>query len=357
MTALAGKDTELRDLTVALLAGSTHEIGASPLEDEAFRTRCTRYWTQQRVVPAIARRLAPDATLPDPWRVWAGEVLRENALCSLEHFDRLSAISGLLSETAGIESMPLKGVVLSLLLYGDPGFRQCGDIDLLVPETRFDDAVLLLQRNGYTQRNPAHFAPDGRLKPSYRPFRQDAGLVSAPGDHVVEVHLRLCKQPGLLPDRYDEIRRTAVPVVAGGTTFQTPGPEVLLAWLAEHAMFSRWSAMKWLYDLPFVIDLFDDTALESAYQQASRAGFVPLLDAALVLGNRVIGREPPAARGSATRCAWLVDQVWRRLADGSYAVENRRDPLQLVGFRMRLLSGFQARWGMAKVNAQSLLHH
>jgi hypothetical protein len=348
--------TALRELTARMLSASNAELQMLDFDDPALLSSHAQYWRQQRVVPRIARFIASDPAFPDDWKRWAGDTLSSNAVKSLQHLERLCAISQLLADSDGIDSIPIKGVVLSLLLYADPGARQCGDIDLLVPAERFDDAVLLVQRHGYTQRSPAHFTADGRLKPSYRPHRNDAGLLDPSGSFALELHHRLCKYPGLLPDDYDEVRAAAVPVEAGGITFMTPGPEILLAYLAVHAMFSRWGAMKWFLDLPAVVDRFGPDAVEAAYDRARQRGFLPLLDAALTLGNRLVGRDAPVPRGPRKRCAWLVDQVWRRLADGSYAVENRRDPLQLAWFRLHLLEGAAPRARMAKINLQSLVH-
>lgn len=328
-----------------------------PLEAPEFHERCTRYWRQQRVAPLLARIVSREPAFPAEWKRWAGETLGSNAVLSLQHLERTASLVRLLSAEAGIDAMPLKGVTLSLLLYGDPGFRQCGDIDLMVPEHRFDEAVGLLQEShGYQRSIPTWFTADGRLKPSHRRFRNEVGLVSASGDHVLEVHYRMSKQMGLLPERFDQVRAAAIAVEAGGMTLYTPGPEHLLAFLAVHAMFSRWSAMKWLYDLPMVVERFGADAVDHAYHHAGLGGFTPLLDAALTLGARLIGRDPPVCQGSPAQCAELVDAVWRRLGDGSYAVENRRDPIRLALFRMKLLSGFRARAELAAFNLLTLIH-
>jgi hypothetical protein len=54
-------------------------------------------------------------------------------------------------EPRGIPVMPLKGVLLQKLVYGDRAFRPIVDVDLLVPEERFFEAWRLLRANGFTQ--------------------------------------------------------------------------------------------------------------------------------------------------------------------------------------------------------------
>lgn len=60
---------------------------------------------------------------------------------------------------AGIDVMPLKGVLLQLTIYEDPATRPIADLDALVPEARFDEALALLIADGLTpRRTRADFA-------------------------------------------------------------------------------------------------------------------------------------------------------------------------------------------------------
>jgi hypothetical protein len=49
----------------------------------------------------------------------------------------------------GIPVMPLKGVLFQLTLYADPAERRLTDVDVLVPEGRFVDAIDVLVQHGY----------------------------------------------------------------------------------------------------------------------------------------------------------------------------------------------------------------
>src|SRR5262249_10812472 len=60
----------------------------------------------------------------------------------------LAAVLRILDK-AGVPTIPLKGVALSEMLYGDPGLRDCSDIDVLVPRDRAREALRLLRSLGY----------------------------------------------------------------------------------------------------------------------------------------------------------------------------------------------------------------
>ena len=72
----------------------------------------------------------------------------------------------------GIEVMPLKGAVLSVLYYDDPACRPMSDLDLLLPPAQLETATQLLTQLGYREegRNWKHITlvkPDNRQVASY----------------------------------------------------------------------------------------------------------------------------------------------------------------------------------------------
>jgi hypothetical protein len=85
---------------------------------------------------------------------------------------------------AGIRSAPLKGPALSEAIYGDPGRRLSGDIDLLVAPEQLRDAVDVVRGLGYDA--PGDYVEDGGL-----PLLHFA-LVHARGElPPVELHWRI----------------------------------------------------------------------------------------------------------------------------------------------------------------------
>jgi hypothetical protein len=121
----------------------------------------TALMARQLLLPLLGARLreaAPQA-IPESFAVRheraVGDArLRGLALEALERRIRHDLA------TAGIRALPLKGVVLSRELYGDPGTRQSKDVDLLVAAEQIDRAAEVLRGIGY--RKPPGASP-GRL--------------------------------------------------------------------------------------------------------------------------------------------------------------------------------------------------
>jgi hypothetical protein len=87
-------------------------------------------------------------------QVSAPRALRDFAASVIAR-ETLREVAGLLS-ARGIPVMPLKGVLFQLVLYADPAQRHLTDVDVLVPEQHFAEAIHTLVQHGY---RPASAGP------------------------------------------------------------------------------------------------------------------------------------------------------------------------------------------------------
>jgi hypothetical protein len=313
---------------------------AALLDSRACLKTCEQYWLRQGVAVIAARAVLRDETFGAAWKAAATRMCRRNAALAFAQLDRTLHLVRLL-ENAGIPALALKGAALSLLLYDDPAFRGCGDIDLLVAPERLDEALALVREQGYTPAFPHHLDTEGRVCAEQFARRHDIVLLDPQGGSV-ELHWRLEPLGTLLPFSWAELDAAAMPVAPSCPELRTIGLPHLLAYLAVHAMNTRWPPMKWLYDLHAVVERFGDAALEPAYRIARSRDFEPLLDVALTLAGRLHGELSPTRCASArNRCA--VNMAWRRLGDSRNAAENRRDPVMLALFRLSLLKHWRQR--------------
>jgi hypothetical protein len=104
------------------------------------------------------RHAQPTLGLLDPMRSASDDsprALLRAFTASVIARETLKDVATLLGER-GIPVMPLKGVLFQLLLYSDPAERRLCDVDVLVPEARFADAIAVLVQHGY---RPASAGP------------------------------------------------------------------------------------------------------------------------------------------------------------------------------------------------------
>jgi hypothetical protein len=145
----------------------------------------------------------------------------------------------------GIETIPLKGVVLSQRLFGDPAMRHAQDIDLMVTPECLADAHLLLTANGYRRTFPA---PALTPRMWRRVLLQDHHFTYADDQRriVVELHWAL---ELWTPENIKQLWQHSRETTGMGTAFRELTDEALLLVLCSHGASHRWSRLKWLTDV------------------------------------------------------------------------------------------------------------
>lgn len=187
---LAGLDRETQVLCLG--ARST----PSPAASERLRTVVAggidwdRLWALghlHEVIPLLATSLPAGAgdLVPDAWRQAAIKrrhvTLRANATLA----DALMPILDGLRQ-AGIEAMPVKGLVIADRLYGDLAARPCADLDVLVRPADYAAAGAVLHDLGFRQR------VEPRYKALVHKFHGPAWDRGAGSGHVrLELHWAL----------------------------------------------------------------------------------------------------------------------------------------------------------------------
>jgi hypothetical protein len=184
------------------------------------------------VTPALRRgmrALGLDGDLPDELASFLAAVealnVRRNRRLAAQAAELAGALNAL-----DIEPVFLKGTALLLLgLYPDPSARLIGDIDLLVPVDRLDDAAAALRGLGYAdlEAGPAHAHDPQSLAHPERPA-------------MVELHRSPVPLPlePLLPSL--ELQARAVPLPGlGAARARAPCPTHLALHNLLHAMLQH----------------------------------------------------------------------------------------------------------------------
>ena len=217
---------------------------------------------------------------------------RDNAFSELAVTGETVKLHRLLSESA-IPHCVLKGLPVGQRYYGDAGLRQAGDIDLLVPPALLDEASRLLSAAGYRISHPIdHFKPRQRR---YFLFTDNQLELEAPDSGgVIELHWRPLQLPSTLAG-LDLSAQTNRWNVADCRIPFLDDEETLLH-LCAHGAKHAWYRMKWVFDLPNVLESreWDWLALR---EKARRYRCERELLLGLAIAERLSNWEvPPAVR-------------------------------------------------------------
>lgn len=156
-------------------------------------------------------------------------IVRSKLRLALYQANTLDALADVSRElkAASIPYAVLKGTYLYELLYRDLFPREYGDIDLLVPRDRIEDAIMALQRAGYD-------GAEGRS--SIPRWHFHATLVSKkPGGLPVELHRSLVDKANLYRVHDGEVFARLREFKARGSSFTVLSAEDQFIYLCLHA--------------------------------------------------------------------------------------------------------------------------
>jgi len=111
---------------------------------------------------------------------------------------------------AGIDTLVLKGVSLTINYYQDFGLRPMSDFDLLIPTKHFDEAIGLLQQLGWT---PQLKTPDETL-PTFLSMHHALNFINSEG-YSLDLHMHALKVC-LSSDADTDFWEGAIPLVIEG---------------------------------------------------------------------------------------------------------------------------------------------
>lgn len=194
--------------------------------------------------------LHPEGTFDPALMTALSACYRDNAFSELAVSGETLKLHRLLSQS-DIPHCVLKGLPIGCRYYGDAGLRQAGDIDLLIPQPNLAATSRLLSGAGYQPRNPIdHFKPQQR---SYFLFTENQLEFEAPNSGTtIELHWRPLQLPSTLAN-LDLSTQTNHWVVSDCNIPFLDDEETLLH-LCAHGAKHAWYRMKWIFDLPNVLE-------------------------------------------------------------------------------------------------------
>lgn len=147
-----------------------------------------------------------------------------------------------LMEGAGIRAVPMKGVILSKILYGEATYRVATDIDILVPHEKLAEAKELLLSHGY--KCLKDYVETEKQTEVYESKFHDYDFESENGVRL-ELHWRVADYKNAeilsIDDAQSELEFY-------GQILPSFCAEELLVYLAYHGVHHGYMWMKWLVD-------------------------------------------------------------------------------------------------------------
>jgi hypothetical protein len=259
------------------------------------------------VVPLVASNIdvLRGVDVPASWRERAVRrrhvTLRANGHLADTLREVLDAI-----EAAGVDALPVKGLVLAETLYGDIGARPCADLDVLVRPPDLPRAREALRDIGFTQR------PVVRYKALVHPFHDPAWGRGSGADHVrLELHWALWA---------DSERRLGVGglwqrSVEGtlqGRHIRTLSPEDTLLHLAIHRTRSA-LRLRWIVDVAELLRRHgDELDWAGCIDRADQAGARTAITVVLGLARDLLGASVPPEQAGRLGISWPKRAILER---------------------------------------------
>jgi hypothetical protein len=193
-------------------------------------------------------------------------------------------------QETGIPYLSLKGMSLSKVLYGSVADRDFGDLDLLIPPERAEEALHTLEDLGFLRTYP-RFSEPGRMKALIR-YGKAQNLMDAKTGMSLDLHWKLVS-PWIdhRPFPFEALwNQSRIIEIGGLPPWRTLGDEHTIIFLALHGYQDGWAKLKQLFDLAVALE-----TLEVDWRSVlSMAGVrAPLVQRAAELVSWLLGVEQP----------------------------------------------------------------
>lgn len=279
--------------------------------------------------------------------------------CHRRTMDQLHVLATLLpsAEEHGHRLLVLRGVPLSVHLYGSPFIRESFDLDLLVAPQDQDGMQRLLAEHGFVVHDPVATTP--RQSVARQRYTHHVHYRHGKTGTVVECHSRLDPNDDMIATDFEVLWARRQTISVANSTVAIPGQDDLLHILGMHASRHAWSRWKWIADIVTLLRRSTDTDIARQRAIAVKAGNGEAFDSWLLITQAMDTTALPvraAARANENRRArHLADLALRystRKMQSTKANDNRQ---RLREIRYRL--AIRPTWQCLSYEAGQLLHH
>jgi putative nucleotidyltransferase-like protein len=217
---------------------------------------------------------------------------------------------------ANIETILVKGPLISLLAYDDPAIRSYVDLDFLVRHRDIQQATRVMLALGFDSDVPLSAIQAGKIPGEY--------LFKRPGtQNIIELHTERTFRYYPKPMPLEDLFRRKRSILLDGRKVPVLSLEDELVLNCIHGAKHFWERLMWVSDVAALVGRRLEIDWTKARQAAGVVGAERMLRVALLLGPTIFGTKLPAALAEETNadqaCMRLCAQIQGWLPFASYA--------------------------------------
>lgn len=235
----------------------------------------------------LAKRLAETGYVgvPAPVREQLQTRMRAQHLFTLSMTAELFRILEDFSN-ASIETVLVKGPLISLLAYGDPAMRSYVDLDLLVRHKDILKASQRMVAMGFDPELPISVIRTGKIPGEF--------VFKRPGtQRIVEMHTERTFRHYPKPMRVEELFARKRQVLLDGREVPALSLEDELVLHCIHGAKDFWERLIWVSDIAAVLERHPEVDWASARRAAADVGAERMLYVGILLGTSLFGMNLP----------------------------------------------------------------
>ena len=244
-------------------------------------------------------------------------------------------------ESAGVDTIVIKGAALAYSCYPHPWLRTRTDTDLLLSRHSLEPAATTLEAAGYTQS--ANVSTGEFVSHQASWVRVDEhGLL-----HVMDVHWKVVN-PQVLADviTFQDVRDSSVLVRAGAAALRVPHPvwSLLIACVHRLAHHQDQERLGWLFDIHLLARHLEPGDWDTLLQISTERRVSAICAAGLTTAARHLGTAVPTHTIRALTCAGSDDP------SRGYAEQEQRR-IDVLRDDLRHLARWQDRFRLLREHA------
>lgn len=187
----------------------------------------------------------------------------------LKHVAELCKVTDRL-KTAGIDTVALKGPMVSHQYYGDFSLRECNDLDILVKPHNIQAAYDILVEMGYELTEVLWNTP--KQKAIYHKTYHHYNLYNTSNNVMIELHWRLHFSNGVDIGATTNLWKDLTINRLGSFEVRSLSRFDTFIHLCVHGCSHLWKRMFWVQDIARLIEKEDHAFIINAYQLAVQRG-------------------------------------------------------------------------------------